>query len=203
MKLYLLIASVMAILMIGCKKKESISLPPAYNYFPVSVNNEWIYAINDVYNGTDTLQVKVIGNANLSNNQPCWLMAYKDLYGFYNDTNYFYFSNNKDTIITYANQSDSSLLKKWIFVNIKNNRWTGVDTLDKYTFQQPFDSMSGFGITYHNIWNIHREYYQGIYSDIEQLFFEANVGLCSYSIASSTPGGPIEQSWHLISYKLN
>jgi hypothetical protein len=186
----------------NCKKEIK---NPVYQYYPMNINNEWVYAINNFYGGLDTLHIKVIGKSNLSNNQPCWQMAYKDNYGLYNDTTYTYISDNKDTVLTYSNQNDTSLSEKWILSDVINNTWTGVSPLDKFIFQASDDSMSSFHITYSNVWNIDRAYYygtNGIYKDLEQFYFEANVGLCFYTTSQTTPNELVGQEWHLISYQL-
>jgi hypothetical protein len=201
-QLYVLIAVMLATCLIACKKKSIIpSTMPVYNYFPMNLNNEWVYAINDVYNGLDTLHVRVIAKYSLSNNLPCWAMSYTDLIGLYKDTNYIYI--NADTIITYTDTNVNSLSEKWIMTDVKNNTWYGIDTFDKYYYQMPIDSFDPYGITYYNIWNIRRDCAQNGYSDIEQLFFEANIGLCFFSVNEFTTYPVRNQQWHLISYQLH
>ena len=42
----------------NCKKEIK---NPVYQYYPMNINNEWVYAINNFYGGLDTLHIKVIG----------------------------------------------------------------------------------------------------------------------------------------------
>src|SRR5579863_6210721 len=129
-KSYILATLALLAIITGCKKKPEVTPAPVYNYFPLHANNEWVYSIMDVYNGADTLHVKVIGQATLSNNKPCWQVSYMDLIGLYKDTNYMYLSG--DTLLTYTDTNINSLSGKWIMAAIKNNKWTGIDTFDKY-----------------------------------------------------------------------
>ncbi len=150
---YTLLAVCVFSIACGCKKAKNITpITPVKNYYPLNINNEWVYAINDVYNGLDTLRVRVISKSLLSNNLPCWAVAYTDLIRLYDDTLFMYIS--ADTILTYTNQNIKSLSGKWILANIKNNSWSGVDTSDKYYFQTPIDSVDAFGFIYRNLWNI-------------------------------------------------
>jgi hypothetical protein len=194
----------------SCRKKDVSKISSGssfYNYYPLNVGNQWVYAINDVYFGQDTLEVKVIAQSMLSNNQPCWALSYKDLANFneYNDTNFVYVS--ADTVLTYVTQNVNSLKEKWIFTNINNSKWVGVDTGDKYIFQTPIDSFSGFHITYYDLCYIGRRYfytgYDSTFSDVEQLFFADSIGLCSFSISEMTSYPVWNQDWHLISYQVH
>jgi hypothetical protein len=191
----------------ACKKSSNSNAGQANltaPEFPLAVGDQWVYQVMDfLQNNTDTLTLSITGTQALPGGEKKYFCSITED-GVLVDSGAYTVDN--DTV-SYRGLNPNSYSYfgdfKFQFPFHSGSQWKGLYLGDTVRVISEIDSTDILGQQYRHVFSLKRAFaLQGNYSMVQFMFVVPNIGVVNQSVDIFS-GGPLQnQSFELISYKL-
>ena len=178
-KIVIFLSCIILILAFGCKE-ENMQI----DYFPDFVGYNWSYNVFDsVLNKSESLKVSIVGNKTINGrNSTVWLMTYT------NQTDTFFVSQSKDSVIF---NSNNSVKRIFIIPFSVNQTWD----------ESYFTSSNSKVINIENV-SVAAGSRSYNYSMYEKIYFKPKIGIVKLYSKEYNLGPVQTKTWELKSFEL-